>query len=195
MSETGELVGCGTYRLEGEIHGYLFKLGRDGELLWESLYTYYDDFAELSQGYFSNLELGRDGNVIAVGGLLKSDEVTSDIWLLNVDENGCLDQLNDCEFIQIINNSSVNTESVKPNKPFIVYPNPFKDIISIDFLDYYPKEPTFELIDLSGQRLVHAPLNTQETEIDLIQLPAGMYLYNIVDQGVVLKTGKLVKVE
>lgn len=60
---------------------------------------------------------------------------------------------------------------------FIIYPNPTKGSVYIEFPT--PIDDTIEIIDISGRVLYYKHLNGQNIELDVSNLPRGMYLLKL----------------
>ena len=74
-----------------------------------------------------------------------------------------------------------------------LYPNPASDYIIIE--SNLNSNAIFELMDLSGKSIYEEKLENQKNEIDLKKLDSGIYLYRILNNGSVNKTGKLIIVK
>lgn len=88
-------------------------------------------------------------------------------------------------------NPSENESLVK------VYPNPSSDYVNVYVLDIIQNEKKvsyqFELMTLSGQRLISTTVSTKAKQIDVSDLASGMYLYRVYDPSSTFKEeGKLV---
>jgi hypothetical protein len=75
------------------------------------------------------------------------------------------------------------------NANFKAYPNPVKDILN---LSYTSEISSVRIINLLGQEVVSANVNTTSTQIDMSQLSAGAYIVNVT-VGDTTKTLKVVK--
>ncbi len=109
------------------------------------------------------------------------------------------DENNNCLFISpsgnnlTYNPSTAGINDVQTNDGFSVYPNPATN--RINFVQENGWEnATVNIMDISGKNLKSMNLNLQLTEVDITDLVAGMYIYQVVDgSGKVLTTGKLIK--
>lgn len=72
-----------------------------------------------------------------------------------------------------------------------VYPNPGMERLRIGAEAPF----RFELYDISGKRRVATHSNGTELQLDTSTLPAGIYLYRIVQEGKAAVTGKWLKIE
>lgn len=90
--------------------------------------------------------------------------------------------------------SSINT--ITPtNFSVVVYPNPVDDKLMIQLPDEFSLQSSIKLIILNvfGQTTKEISINSKLTNIDLNNLPEGIYFYQIRDMQNVLTTGKIIK--
>lgn len=95
------------------------------------------------------------------------------------------------DFVQQV----VDTETTKVDDLTIsdakVFPNPVKDILTVDIQKGQGKKAVFSLSDISG-RLVLTKEFSRNTQVDVSELPQGIFLYKIIsDQK--MSMGKLIK--
>ena len=81
-----------------------------------------------------------------------------------------------------------------PQRNITLFPNPVLDDVRVSFHDYLPLDAVIKLHDNSGKLVTQKPLSGQSTTIDLMDISAGIYFYEICDNGVRLKMDKLIKV-
>ena len=75
----------------------------------------------------------------------------------------------------------------------IVYPNPVKDIISFVGEHLTTAQVGFELMDLTGRRVLYFPLlNRNFIPIKKSEVPSGIYIYRFLDGVRPIQTGKIV---
>jgi len=84
-----------------------------------------------------------------------------------------------------------------PNYPFKIYPNPLNlsrgARLTIDFGVSYPTNSNLVLYNSLGQLLKESPIETSIQQIEVVDLPKGIYLLSIRDKmGRLLETRKLV---
>lgn len=78
--------------------------------------------------------------------------------------------------------------------PIVVKPNPFQSDIYITLGMEYT-DATIDLFSSLGEPVYHERLTRGENTIHIPSLPDGLYFYQIREKGIVLKTGKIVKVD
>ena len=98
-------------------------------------------------------------------------------------------------FCQVINLTTSGTSS-SPSllESIAVRPNPFGSLLYFDMGAGLP-ETVITLYDITGRVALRQKAYSGLNEINTTNLPSGMYFWQIVSHGVVVKQGKLVKVE
>ncbi len=76
-----------------------------------------------------------------------------------------------------------------------LYPNPVKDQLNLTIYDYLPQKGMIQMFDARGNKVLSTRVYHGWNNVDMTRLLPGVYVYNIVDKGVVLKSGKVVKGE
>lgn len=119
--------------------------------------------------------------------------VDPDNYITETDDN------NNCLFISTMGNNltyspgSAAIDNATSNGGLTIYPNPATDRINIVQENGW-ENATVNLLDLSGKMVRSVNLNLQLTEMDLMGLNAGLYLYQVLDvNGKLLTTGKIIK--
>ena len=75
-----------------------------------------------------------------------------------------------------------------------IYPNPVRDNLQVSFNNHTPSKSEIIIYNDSGKALTETPLTSIESNIDISGINNGVYFYEIRDAGVILKSGKLVKI-
>ncbi len=73
-----------------------------------------------------------------------------------------------------------------------VYPNPVKDILSIDFLTEFSSY-TIEISNAIGELVLKKELYDKNSSVNIEALPHGVYFYQLSHKNTNLKIGKLIK--
>ena len=83
--------------------------------------------------------------------------------------------------------TSLNISSQKSN----AYPNPFMNKITIEALG----ADMISIYNIIGKKIVSVQLKTAQTkaELDASELINGIYFYNIIKEGIIIETKKIVK--
>lgn len=193
----GDIMGCGEYR-ESQFEPivkespWLFRMSPDGELLWEHTYYEYDSTLESSRfgALFDFIEL-EDGDILAVGNMLY--DLQSDMLIMRVDSNGCLNSSECDEVIHI--NTLTSTGNISTDVERVsLYPNPVRDILQIE-LESNTYQLEIEILNITGRIVANAFLTNGRGEVNTAQLPGGIYWISIKQDGRIMATGKFVKIE
>ena len=99
---------------------------------------------------------------------------------------------NDCEnTAPELNNTNARftNNAAQYEKLPAVYPNPTNGSLIVNS---GCKNCIFEVYDIAGKKVLSQKLNENETKVELSSLNSGTYLYNIIQDGVVLKADKLI---
>lgn len=78
-------------------------------------------------------------------------------------------------------------------KDILLYPNPFKDFLFLDFTTNDYRNSEFQLFDSSGKLLKEATIKATKSEFNFSELPSAMYLIRINQNGKNIKTFKIIK--
>ncbi|HZV71270.1 MAG TPA: T9SS type A sorting domain-containing protein [Saprospiraceae bacterium] len=174
----GDIVACGTVWEEGPDgpigtplnhtwNGFIARVTQSGKLRWLRIYRQPnnlinlppDQFGDFRHSNLSKIHETSTGLFITGGTVyftetqtasLSPDESLSDIWLMTVDQNGCLEG-EECNETIIINgkNDMVSISNVAQDYPNI-FPNPSNGVIN-----FSPSETIkiFEVYNLEGKLL------------------------------------------
>ena len=88
--------------------------------------------------------------------------------------------------------TSTAVQSHNSDKLMLVYPNPAGDKVTVE-VSLHGQAAVLQLTSQDGKVLRQQILNTNIAQISLSQLPRGMYLINLLQDGKTLATGKVVK--
>ncbi len=97
-----------------------------------------------------------------------------------------------CRTLQL---GTVATGEAAPSVAITVFPNPCQEGTNVILSDYLPKNASITLYDATGCPALRQPLLTGWNSLDLSHVPPGLYFYEIKEEGRLLKSGKLVRVE
>lgn len=78
-------------------------------------------------------------------------------------------------------------------KDILLYPNPVKDFLSIDFRENSYQNSDYLLFDLQGQKIRQGTLNQQKSKLDFSLLSPSVYILRILQNNQVIKTFKIIK--
>lgn len=79
------------------------------------------------------------------------------------------------------------------NVSAVIYPNPFKERITIR----YNNADAIAIYNMIGEKikLLALEANQTKTEVDLTDIPAGVYFYSTMKEGVLVETKRVVKTQ
>lgn len=93
---------------------------------------------------------------------------------------------------EIITLSTTETASTD-KKDILLYPNPFKDFLFLDFTTNDYRNSEFQLFDSSGKLLKADKIIQSKSEFNFSTLPSAMYIIRINQNGKNIKTYKIIK--
>jgi hypothetical protein len=93
---------------------------------------------------------------------------------------------------EIITLSTTETAG-SDKKDILLYPNPFKDFLFVDFTTNDYRNSEFQLFDSSGKLLKQDKIKESKSEFNFSELPSAMYIIRINQNGKNIKTFKIIK--
>lgn len=124
-----------------------------------------------------NLKKGMtlDGRAFTTTGALKSTGITATM------PQGCIP-------------TNINTlNSAITNELVSIYPNPFKNYISIQLNDSIQvKNNEFKLYNFMGEEILNIPLKDLITTYNTSNLASGIYFYKVIENNKIIQSGKLI---
>lgn len=157
---------------------WLVKFKADGEIIWDIADT--SSVGMIPKLHFSaGLEIAPSGSLYAAGYLMAERNYG---WIMKVTPDGCFDTL--CTTTSILD--QIN----RPKVISSVYPNPASDHVTIELQQW---EPGMHVVfyDMHGRATGNAKLTSKMTTID-IDLPGGMYGYNVFQGDVMVSVGRVI---
>lgn len=172
------IIGGTTYAAGGA--AYVFE--RDNAENWSQVqYSYGLDRAENDHfGY--HVAISGD---FAFAGAYQEDEDETGVNTLNLAGSAYIFDASETNTI------TLSVDDVKPEKPFVVYPNPTNENINIILGNIYSNVKV-TLYNSLGQNLVRKTYNSVNTIHLKIAQPRGLYFVNVETEGI-SKTFKLMK--
>lgn len=86
---------------------------------------------------------------------------------------------------------SVQEHAISGTAPIKVFPNPFENVLHVDFNQ---AAGSYELLDISGRSVTAGKLKSEQNQIDLTMIKAGVYFIRIMDEhGAQLQISKVYK--
>ena len=89
--------------------------------------------------------------------------------------------------------SALNLEEKAFNFSLSAYPNPTQDNLNLRVGNYRQEQLVYRLLDLGGKLLSEAKIQTQETVIEMQQLPNATYFVEVHHEGKKVQSFKIIK--
>ncbi|MGG5209218.1 T9SS type A sorting domain-containing protein [Chryseobacterium sp. MIQD13] len=86
-----------------------------------------------------------------------------------------------------------SNETVLKQEGILLYPNPTRDYLYIDFSSVSYKGSEYQLFDAQGKLIKKDMISQSKSELDLSSLPSAVYIIRINQNGENLKTFKVIK--
>ena len=163
---------------------FLVKFNKDGEIIWTRFFkpTLLD--SSIRESVFVDCKELPDGRLLCLGqsdNSFSSSPLGSEIWLLMLDEEGCLEP--GCGMEQII----TSTSRTLPNQSGSVCPNPVSDILQVADVSFH----SYVITDMMGRQVVKGDF---DSEIHLpSSMPSGMYILQLVEDNQLKSVFKFLK--
>jgi len=164
--------------------GCLYNISDMGDSLWIQCDT------GIVNGYTTHNYLGGmvvlpGGSIIAVGSFSALDGNNRPVgWVLKRDKHGCMEELCVVTGLEGLE-ASPSAAAVK------VYPNPAREQVFFEWEDGRQYKSGLLIYNLTGQ-LVHTANNIGTSyQWEVSQVPNGIYIYQVIEQGLVVASGKV----
>ncbi len=188
--DDGSIILCGTVLTDfPHMTGWVLKLSDVGDSLWYRQYDYLAGYAS-ENNLFDIIPTG-DNGYLACGFVLPRppDTGTKDIWLLKLDSMGC--DTPGCD-------PSVGISPVWHHAPdpqhLHIFPNPATSIVTVRPSFFVARSSVF-IYDIYGRKQDEIIISKgqEQTRIDVLSYPDGVYIVVLKDQNKVVARGKFVK--
>jgi hypothetical protein len=175
----GDIVGTGWYRNSSfngsRMVSWIILTDSSGNEKWYREYILLQ--GNHSDNYLNNVLHTCDNGYAACGWALplSPDTGTQDSWVLKVDSLGC-ESPGNCW----VGQEEIWVKDFTPQKPFVVYPNPATDKLTIEF-HTNTKGADIKLYSLCMQLLSSTQIdpNIESIELDVGHLERGVYLLSV----------------
>jgi len=182
----GYLV-CGTKNQGFE--GWVFKTDFEGNMLWEATYR---DLPNVSWGslyyfFITGIDTLPDDRGYILSGSTNDSLNRQVAFIMSIDKNGCFSD-DTCEAKQYV--------SITYYAPAIraqVFPNPFTNTLQIKIENAQLNGAELIITDLLGRTVAREKLQKELTTFYTQNWAEGIYVWSLVEDGLVVKSGKLVK--
>jgi hypothetical protein len=88
---------------------------------------------------------------------------------------------------------STNETGIQKENGILLYPNPFKDFLYLDFKSNSYRDSNYQLFDAQGKLIKQDKINQSKSELNFSDLPSAMYIMKIRQEGRDIKTFKIIK--
>ena len=89
--------------------------------------------------------------------------------------------------------STLSLEENALNLSLMAYPNPTQDLLNLRVGNYNQEKLAYKLIDFQGKVISEASMLSEETTIDMKQLPVATYFVEVHNEGKKVQTFKIIK--
>ena len=114
------------------------------------------------------------------------------VYTTNTGTNGSVAQ--GVQQVYKISTVRLGTRETEPNISLSIFPNPTKDNLTLKIGDYNNEKLSFRLYDMLGKLLSNGKIVTQETKIEMTNLPSTTYFVNVINQeNKKVQTFKIIK--
>jgi hypothetical protein len=111
----------------------------------------------------------------------------------------CLTVSNENSSNTFCRNITIGVSATDDNKPNPIdvnlFPNPVQDVLLVTIGEYIPAHAHIEFYSALGQQVHRQRVYYGHNNVDMTALPSGTYGWRIVDKGVVVKSGEVIKIE
>ena len=189
----GDIVATGTYYYWNDSAvnyiSWILKTDSAGNEQWYREYSLLH--ASHSGNELYNIIQTNDNGFAACGTVYPAppDTGIQNSWVMKVDSMGC-QGISDCW----VGNNEIIVKTFTPDKPYVVYPNPASDIITIEFHEN-SKGAEIEIFDQFGRSQYKSKLspNKDQVDIDISKWKPGLYVVRVILDESILGTDKIIK--
>lgn len=87
----------------------------------------------------------------------------------------------------------LSTSKMAENALMTVFPNPVNDLLTLKTDLLQIKNQNYQVFNLQGKMMKEEVIHSDETVINTQDLPEGVYLFNVLTSGQLLKSFKIIK--
>ena len=89
--------------------------------------------------------------------------------------------------------SSLSLEANALNLSLMAYPIPTQELLNLSVGNYSQEKLAYKLVDLEGKVISEASMHSEETTIDMKQLPVATYFVEVHNEGKKVHVFKIIK--
>jgi len=173
---------------QNDYYGFITKFSNEGDTIWTKRYRH-PDFDDSRISHYINDIIELDNGDLVGTGLITPIGQQGEIWHFKVNSEGCFDEANCENEIQLTDIYEVPNSNHEVND-LLVYPNPSTDILYVKNIN--PADILkIEIFNIEGQ-LVFA-VNKKAKVLNISKLIPGIYSINIITRNGIY-TQRIVKV-
>jgi hypothetical protein len=204
LARNGDIVVAGivSYIHEniGLVHSsFLARMNPEGEIIWIKILSNETSFYAVAdmhfrQSYLKDILELPNGNIVGVGEVfeeLQNGSPRQEFWLIMISGEGCVENF-DCEDdIYVLNTGESfpilsGTSDLLELDDLVLYPNPANELLTVKL----NHEFTYHIQNTQGQIIL---TGESKGEINLKDLPSGIYFIQIQQEDKLFKAIKFVK--
>ena len=175
---------------ENTFGGWVLCLDDGGSKIWEATYTYLEGVnygSTYPEYYISGIDtLSNDKGYVLSGSTF--DTLSRQVaFIMSIDKDGCFSD-DTCEAKQYVSITYYDA-AIKVQ----VFPNPIKDYVSIKVTNAQLNGAEIVITDLLGRTVAKQTLLQELTTFSTQDWANGMYVWSLVEDGRLVRSGKLVK--
>jgi hypothetical protein len=170
-------------------YGWMTKLNAQGEMIWQRFFLPFPSVQEIQYGHLEHVEVTELGNIVAAGrgeNLNGALDYAQYAWLMKTDSMGCL-----------VPGCAVSLRELTTEPVYLkAWPNPVSEVLNLLVKSEKPLHGAqFKLIDMIGrtQRQWEGSYEELQYQIAVQDLPAGMYFLQLIKDGQLLASEKIIK--
>lgn len=180
-------VFCGNKTSASE--GWVFKINDAGDMIWEATYKDLPGVNWPSNGhsfYVSGIDTIPDGGFVLSG--MTNDSINRFVsFIMRIDSNGCFSN-DTCEAI-FYNSITYYPAAVSVK----VFPNPVNDFLQFQITNAQLNNASILVTDLLGRKITSQNVKGELTTLQTSLWSSGLYLWSIIENERIVKSGKIIK--
>lgn len=168
--------------------GWMTKLNAQGEMQWQRFFLPFPSLQDHQWGYLEHVAVTELGNIVAAGkglNLTGALDHAQYAWIIKTDSMGCL-----------VPGCAVSLRELTTEPVYLkAWPNPVSEVLNVLVKSEKPLHGAqFKLIDMVGrtQRQWEGSYEELQYQIAVHDLPAGLYVLQLVKDGQLLAREKVV---
>lgn len=185
----GDVVGVGYAYTDLRDAGWMFRLDAEANLVWE---RYVQDHRQTT-GTVTDLETvteAQDGSIIAAGDIFhgfppRDGGERLRAWVVKLDADGCLEPGCTSDTIYLEFPNAVAEPVATAETSLQVWPNPTVDYLqwSVPDLPAFRNPTAYRITNVNGYTVRSGNIQPGARRIDVRDLPAGIYFFNLLRDG------------